>query len=91
MRVTFGTASGRHCDSLPSLVIEGTESEIELLHLQFGPAYLLLASHVSISFSLLLSNIWFKAAMSCSLGEGTDGGHQALAEIHVFGAESRYL
>lgn len=26
----------------------------------------LLASHVSISFSLLLSNIWFKAAMSCS-------------------------
>ena len=29
-------------------------------------SHLLLASHVSISFSLLLSNIWFKAAMSCS-------------------------
>lgn len=29
-------------------------------------SHLLLASHVSISFSLLLSNIWFKAARSCS-------------------------
>lgn len=29
-------------------------------------SHLLLASQVSISFSLLLSNIWFKAAMSCS-------------------------